>query len=562
MGIAKDIGDTVDSVLDSYAEALFTGVAGPIANLLIAFGILAIIYLAVNNIFQFKAVEYASYIHWGVRYILIYSFATIWSHFELFYDFVQSIPEDYGRILITASVKSFFTKEGFGDIEIPDNMTIFYTIDWVTARIILVATLFLNDFSIFNLGQSILNILLGLATLVIALLFFVASLIILVFAKVGFAIGVSMAPIALTLLMLEQTRQYFQSWVQFTIGFAILPLITGTLLSLVFFVSAKTFMLVEDGGNGWMFLPFLFIMVAAVHFLFEVPQMASTLAGVSVAGVGGRAVMSAYRMAKSATAGNVRSAWHGLRHAKHGADRAISAGRRVRDGYGVAREARDAGSSRSGAIWAGIQGMRQSAMHRQSRRDQRLQDRIDGAAASGGGNSSRIAYANNSSKKGDASSTAQGNAAGNASGSEASENATATNSPNAPSRADERPSSRMSNASASGTSGASTSANTSSQGARAPQTAGSTRPATSTSSRSGQSGESGVISGGSNATSDTMTAARNATSAARESSASAHEAASSARDATSSKGNEPSAMERAIASYRQRAKPGSGGNGS
>ena len=45
--------------------------------------------------------------------------------------------------------------------------------------------------------------------------------------KVGLAMAVSLAPVFIPTLMFKATGNLFESWVRFTIGFALIPLVLG-----------------------------------------------------------------------------------------------------------------------------------------------------------------------------------------------------------------------------------------------------------------------------------------------------------------------------------------------
>lgn len=173
--------------------------------------------------------------------------------------------------------------------------------------------------------------------------------------------------------MMDQTKQHFENWMRFAIGFVIIPLLTSALMALLLHVAADT--LATSGASSLdkeKFFGFVFMMVAALVLLAHIPTMAGTLAASSVAVVGS-SLASSQRMMNGVNRLN-RAAKSPMGAAK----RAYSAGQRLRDAAGIASAARKDGVSRPRAAWAAISGMRQSAMARQSRRDDRMTGRMPG----------------------------------------------------------------------------------------------------------------------------------------------------------------------------------------
>jgi type IV secretion system protein VirB6 len=369
MGLISEIGTTIDTALISYAQTIFTSVASPIAILLNSVALIALMFIALNHILQFKPINYSIYLHWGLRWLLIYSFATIWQNFQGIYNIFMEVPSDYSALLLKAV--AFHIRTLRTDILDPSLITDTYSgMDEFAHAVVWMAYDFFRDTSITDIGKSIMNVFCGVVILIIGGLFTASSAIIVIIGKVGFALAISLAPLALVGLMMEQTKGYFQSWLQFAVGFAILPLLTTGLMSVVLYIGGE--ILANSGAgsdNKAAYFPFVFVVLAALFLLFQLPTMASTLAGASVATASGRAPLAAASMVKNTVTRNASRAYH--------------AGQRLRDAASVMKGARDSGASPGRIAWAAISGMRQSTMARQSRRDQRMSDRMPGMGSRG-----------------------------------------------------------------------------------------------------------------------------------------------------------------------------------
>ncbi|MCJ9719981.1 type IV secretion system protein [Agrobacterium sp. SHOUNA12C] len=364
MGLVEQIGTTIDTSLVDYAQTVFTGVSGPITLLLNSMALIGLMFIALNHILQFSSVNYSMYFHWLLRYLLVYAFATMWANFQGIYTIFMEVPNDYSALMLKAvalHISMAGTAIGTNMIDPSLIHDTYSAMDEFGHCIVWIAYDFLRDTSLSNIGKSIENVFLGALILCIGGFFLAACSIIIIVAKVGFAVAISLAPLAIIMLMMEQTKHHFESWLRFTIGFVVVPLLTAALMAVVLYVAGEVL-----AGSGYTahdkdkIFGFLFIMIAALVLLFQLPTMASTLASASVAAVGGGAAVRAYSMTK-----NTMSS-------------AYSKGQRGRDAVGVMRQARKSGASIGQSVNSGFSAFRQSAAMRNDRRDRRLAGRISG----------------------------------------------------------------------------------------------------------------------------------------------------------------------------------------
>lgn len=367
MGLIEQLGTMIDTSLVDYAQTVFTGVSGPITLLLNSMALLALMFVAVNHLIQFSTINYSQYFHWLLRYLLIYAFATIWANFQGIYNIFMEVPNDYSALILKAvalHISMAGTAIGKNMLDPSLIHDTYSAMDEFGHCIVWVAYDFLRDTSILHIGKSIENVLLGALILCIGGFFLAACSIIMIVAKVGFSVAISLAPLAIIMLMMEQTKHHFESWLRFTIGFVVVPLLTAALMAVVLYVAGEV--LAASGYTAHdkdKIFGFLFIMIAALVLLFQLPTMASTLAAASVAAVGGGAALRTYSMTRNTMS------W------------AYRQGQRGRDAMGVMRQARQSGASIGQSVYSGISGFRQSAAMRNDRRDRRLAGRISGPEA-------------------------------------------------------------------------------------------------------------------------------------------------------------------------------------
>jgi len=368
MGLISDVATTIDTTLVNYAQDIFTGVAEPIRALLNSTALIALMFMAINQIIQFRSVNYSQYLHWFLRYILIYSFATIWDNFSGIYNLFIEIPGDYSTLMIKA-IAINITQTPRADILDPSLIHDTYSaMDEFGHAIVWMAYDFFRDTSISDIGMSLKNVFTGALIIIIGGIFLAASAILVISSKIGFAIAVSLAPLGIVMLMTEQTKHHFDSWMRFAVGFVVIPLLTSALMAIVLYVAAQVLLASNpNSSDKSTYFGFIFTMIAALYLLFQLPTMASTLASASVAAAGAGAA----RAMTSMTMGAPGKALQGAKSAYRG-------GQFVRDTAGVANAARKAGAGPAGMAWATLSGMRQSSMLRRERRDRRLADRIPG----------------------------------------------------------------------------------------------------------------------------------------------------------------------------------------
>jgi type IV secretion system protein VirB6 len=360
MGLINTVSVQIDTILKTYVQDVFTIVSQPISILLKSVAMVALIFIAVNNVLQMKQINFSSYLHWGLRYGLVFSFATIWGNFSGIYGILHDIPSEYVALLMKTTTTHYLTHrtDVLDPSVIKDTTT---AMDEFGHAIVWIAYDFLRDTSILNIGLSIRNVFIGALIIIIGGIFLASGAIIIIVGQVGFAVAISLAPLAIVMLMMEQTKSHFQSWMQFTVGFAVIPILVGALMSVVLY--AASFILANSGADSQhkdLYFGFVMVMIAALVLLFMLPTMASTLASASVAAVGGGAAFAAASMAKGALM------------------KTYNGGSYVKSMASTANNARKDGAGAGGVAMSVFRSMRQSSGQRSARRDERIGKGIRG----------------------------------------------------------------------------------------------------------------------------------------------------------------------------------------
>ncbi|MCW0021358.1 type IV secretion system protein [Rhizobium sp. BT-226] len=308
MGMIQSIGKDIDDATVDYLQNVFDAVASPVQDVMTSIGLVTLLFIALNHIFQVQSIHYSRYVNWGVTYILVVSFATVWSNFTPIYNALTGITQGYSNLVVEAVALDIETLRA--DILDPSKITgadpevkTYAAMDEFGHAIVWIAHDFLRDTSILDLGKTFRNIFSGVLILIVGGIFIAAAAVIVLIAKVGMILALSMAPLGIMMFMWEKTRHYFQGWVSLLVGFAVIPLLLGCLMAIVLYFASH--ILATSGASSLdksKFWAFIFVMIAALVLLFHIPTMAQTLASASVA-VGGASLARGMTSAASRMGG-------------------------------------------------------------------------------------------------------------------------------------------------------------------------------------------------------------------------------------------------------------------
>jgi type IV secretory pathway VirB6-like protein len=355
MNVISWLHNLITDIMLEYLQTTFEYVAGPLSDLLKIVALVALLFIALNHLMQFRTINYSEYLSWAIRYLLIASFAFVWENFEQIYTLITELPGDYGALLTKAVVVKYATYRP--DILDPTKITDQYQgMDALGGSLFWMAGDFFRDTSISDLGMTFKNVFLGVLFAILGAIWTAVCAIIVMIADIGFMMALSLAPLAICMLMMEQTKQYFEAWSRFVLSFLVIPLLLSALVSIVLYAACELLLVNKAGSDHKeVYLLFAVVVVASFVLLWRLPEMGQAISGSAVGAAG-----------------------VGMARAVAGPGAVYRGAQRVRDGMQVANAARKAGRSPAGIVMATISGMRQSAISRQNRRDDRLSGRITG----------------------------------------------------------------------------------------------------------------------------------------------------------------------------------------
>lgn len=197
------------------------------------------------------------------------------------------------------------------------------------------------------------------------------AIVIILIAKLGYVIGMALAPLALMMLIMEKTRGYFEAWLRFTIGFAVVPLLLGVMMTVIIYI-ASNLTRGDDIFKGY--LPFVLVTLAGLVLMAQIPTLATTLSGASMPQMNGGAMAAAARTFSSPVT-KMYSAMNSANNTRR------STMNTVKDMKHVASNARAAGASRSAAASGAVKAMMMSSGARRDLREDRVRARDEKKAA-------------------------------------------------------------------------------------------------------------------------------------------------------------------------------------
>ncbi len=367
--------DMIIALLLPFLQNIFGYIATPMSLVLKTVALVSVLFIATNQILQFTHINISQYIWWAVRYILIATFAFVWGNFEAIYRVIMETPNDYAALMTQSVVVQFavYRKDMLDPTGIQDA---YDALDAVSGTLFWMAQDFFRDTAWNDLGLTFKNVGLGILFGILGGIWTAVSAIIIMIADIGLIMALSLAPLAICMLMMEQTKQYFESWTRFVLSFLIIPLLLSALANILLYAACDLLLKTNAGSdNKEAYLIFAVMVVASFVLLWRLPDMGQAIAGSAVGAAGTSLARKATDTAKGFA---MQAPGRAAGMAKGAASSAYRAGQRLRDGAQVANAARKSGASKKRIAWATINGMRQSRIARQNRRDDRLAARTRG----------------------------------------------------------------------------------------------------------------------------------------------------------------------------------------
>lgn len=264
----QDTLDRLDFAIEGYAESVFVASAGSLSTTLQVMGLVGLALIALNTLVQWVPIRVSEYLRWGVRYVVVTAVATSWAQFLPIYDILTNTPGAIGAELLGATgapnLNAALDEMITGLFDFSDKMA--------------------DESGFFTI--SLTSVLIWVAGALMA----VVAIIVSALAKVGLALAVSLAPFFIAALMFKATGNLFESWVRFTLGFALIPLVLAGVMGAIIGIGES--MISEAGGATELSeaAGFVIVAAAAIFLMIQVPTLVNGLAGTIVATANGVAM--------------------------------------------------------------------------------------------------------------------------------------------------------------------------------------------------------------------------------------------------------------------------------
>lgn len=260
-----DTLDKIDTAIDGYAEGVFASFAGPVATMMQAMGLVGIAFIALNSLMQWMPIRVTEYSKWSVRYIVVTAVATTWAQFQPIYEIITNTPGAIGAELLGAT--------GAPNLNTALDEMITGLFDFSDRAA--------EESGLFSISLT------SVLVWVVGALMACVAIIVTGIGKIGLAMSVSLAPVFIPSLMFKATGNLFESWVRFTVGFAMIPLVTAGIMGAI--VGIGQGMISDATGAAELSdaAGFLIVGAGAIFMMANVPTMVNGLAGTFVATASG-----------------------------------------------------------------------------------------------------------------------------------------------------------------------------------------------------------------------------------------------------------------------------------
>ncbi|WP_435171633.1 type IV secretion system protein [Falsirhodobacter sp. 1013] len=254
--IADTLG-SIDEAILGYTESVFADFGGAIATTCQLMGVVALAFMAANSVMQLVPIRFTDYIKWGVRFVVVTMIATSWQQFQPIYDIVTNVPGNLGVAFLNVS----------------DASDLNGALDEMITGLFDFSDRAAEESSMFSISLT------SVLIWVLGALLAVVAIIVMSLAKVGLAMAVALAPIFVPCLLFKATSNLFESWVKFTLGFAMIPLVTAGVMGAI--VGIGTNLIAEADGATELSeaAGFLIVSAAGIWLMAQVPTLVNSLSG-------------------------------------------------------------------------------------------------------------------------------------------------------------------------------------------------------------------------------------------------------------------------------------------
>lgn len=278
--------NALDGAIMGYAQSSFGTFAGPIASVCQAMGVVGLAFIAMNALTQWVPIRASEYLKWGLRYVIITAVATSWAQFAPIYNIVTNVPGELGAQLM-------------GIVSAPNLNTAF---DEMITTLFEFSDALADESGLFSISLA------SIIVWIIGGLMAAAAIIVIALGKIGLGMAIALGPIFIPALMFRATSNLFESWVRFTIGFALIPLVMAGVVGAIVGIgrglmsTASGATTLEDAAG------FIIVGVGAVFMTLQVPTLVNGLSGTITATANGAAMaMGAAGIGAAGAAGGFKA---------------------------------------------------------------------------------------------------------------------------------------------------------------------------------------------------------------------------------------------------------------
>ncbi len=260
MGLISEIIQKVDSVTLNYTAQSYQAI---VARHSTELHLMLVLYIALYGLAVLQGIIPGTTREMGkhiLKAFIVFQLATNWGTFTIFFYDVFTTGPDKLTGALTNGIKPSEQLASIFDAGMTN-----------AARIFLKADTF--DFSIMFIG-----LLVAVGTLLMTGF----ALFLIILAKLGLAVLLSIAPLFIAFALWRGTKGLFQGWVNYLVNLALIPVITYGLLSLVLMIMDEAVKKIENAGeeiNLSHVVPYLLVGCIASLLFSQVNRIASSLGG-------------------------------------------------------------------------------------------------------------------------------------------------------------------------------------------------------------------------------------------------------------------------------------------
>ncbi len=265
MGIVSWIVGSVEGYLATAGETAFGALLGSVGTIGMAMATLAVVFVALNAMLQVKSIDLRTAVMLGVKLALVGIFARNWAEFNSVTNAIVSGSEHLAGVIVGAA-------GGLGDGSAGHFAQQF---DAIISDLIDTANSIGNAMN--WVGGAFFT---TIAFILLAAMGAAAGLMI-VFAKLMITFYVSIAPIMITMSLLNATKDYFQNWLTGIISYAFYPIVIAAVFSIIISMSDQMASNVNSGDLATLgqAIPFFAMIIMAFFAIFLIPVIMRQITG-------------------------------------------------------------------------------------------------------------------------------------------------------------------------------------------------------------------------------------------------------------------------------------------